>query len=50
MSEVWEWFQQNQAAMVALAMIVGGLIVKATPTQKDDEWWEKLKGLFRKSG
>lgn len=46
MSELMEWFQNNQAAMIALAMIVGGLIVKATPTKKDDEWFQKFKGLF----
>jgi hypothetical protein len=48
MSEVWSWFQANQAAMIGLAMILGGLIVKATPTKVDDAWWQKIKGLFSK--
>ena len=49
MGEVWEWVQANQAVLIGLCMILGGLIVKATPTKVDDAWFKKLKGLFGKS-
>jgi hypothetical protein len=31
--------------VIVAAMFLGGFIVKLTPTKKDDEWWQKLKGL-----
>lgn len=33
-------------AIIAGAMVLGGVIVKLTPTKTDDKWWRKIKGLF----
>ena len=30
------------AALGAGLITIGGIIVKLTPTKKDDEWWKKL--------
>jgi hypothetical protein len=33
-------------AIAAGSMVLGGLIVKLTPTKVDDEWWTKLMRLL----
>jgi len=38
--------QTELTAVVTGFVILGGLIVKATPTKKDDEWWSKFKKLL----
>lgn len=42
--EHWE----QLAAIASAAMVLGGLIVKLTPTKTDDKWFRKLKGLLPK--
>ena len=48
-----EWISENQSqvmAIVAAAGVLGGLVVKLTPTKTDDKWWAALMGMFgRKS-
>ena len=39
---------EGQAAAIAAAGIVGGLVVKITPTKTDDKWWAAIKGAVVK--
>lgn len=43
-----EFITENQAVLIAIAMLVGGLIVKLTPTKVDDAWFQKIKALLGK--
>ena len=50
--EIIEFVKSNLAAFTALGsalMLLGGLVVKATPTKKDDEWWKKGVGWIQKA-
>lgn len=38
--------QEAVMAIVAAAGVLGGLIVKLTPTKTDDKWYQKIKGMF----
>lgn len=45
----FEWISQNQAQVAAIAAaagVLGGLIVKLTPTKTDDKWFAALMSLF----
>jgi len=44
MTEHWAEF----AALGSALLAVGGIIVKLTPTKKDDEWYQKIKSIFSK--
>ena len=48
---VVDFIMENQASFVAIfggLMVIGGVIVKLTPTKVDDAWMEKIKGLASK--
>ena len=51
MTEIIEYFAENQEQLLALGaalMVLGGIIVKMTPTKVDDAWFKKIKGWFGK--
>ena len=35
----WYW-------LLPLIGIIGGAVVKLTPTKTDDAWWEKIKAVY----
>ncbi len=44
-----EWIADNQTQLmllVPLLLSVGGIIVKLTPTQVDDAWYQKIKAAL----
>lgn len=49
-----DWIADSAAVVVAhpeivaAALALGGLIVKATPTKTDDKWFQAAKGFFLK--
>jgi predicted phage tail protein len=46
---MFEWITANHTnllAAVGAAMALGGILVKLTPTKKDDEWYQKIKGAL----
>ena len=47
--EVQMTLDTNQIGMiVTAALVLGGVIVKLTPTKKDDQWWEAIKSAVGK--
>ena len=42
--------QTELTAMITGLVILGGVIVKATPTKKDDVWWKKFKNMIGMGG
>ena len=42
-----EYIGLNWYWILPLIGIVGGAVVKLTPTKKDDAWWEKIKEVYR---
>ena len=48
---MFEFITENMAEVTALGaalMVLGGIIVKLTPTKKDDEWFQAIKSVFGK--
>ena len=46
-----EFLTEHSAEFVTiggLLMALGGVIVKLTPTKKDDDWYQKIKSVFKK--
>ena len=42
-----EWIASNWYWLLPLIGIIGGAVVKLTPTKKDDAWWDKIKEVYR---
>jgi len=48
--EIFGYISAHQGEFMALGaaiMAAGGIVVKLTPTKKDDEWWEQLKRVVK---
>ena len=41
-----EWIASNWYWILPLVGVVGGALVKLTPTKTDDAWWEKIKAVY----
>ena len=41
-----EYIASNWYWILPLVGVVGGAVVKLTPTKTDDIWWEKIKSIF----
>ena len=41
-----EWIASNWYWLLPLIGIIGGAVVKLTPTKTDDAWWEKIKAVY----
>ena len=42
-----EWIASNWYWILPLVGVVGGAVVKLTPTKTDDAWWEKIKAVYK---
>ena len=41
-----EYIASNWYWILPLVGVVGGAVVKLTPTKTDDIWWEKIKEVY----
>ena len=41
-----EWIASNWYWLLPLIGIIGGAVVKLTPTKTDDAWWLKIKTVY----
>ena len=41
-----EWIASNWYWILPLVGVVGGAVVKLTPTKTDDAWWEKINAVY----
>lgn len=45
-ADIMLWIQANVWWLIPVVGVVGGVIVKLTPTKVDDRWWKVIKGAW----